>query len=96
MMTCVYSPRKNMHDPQAAVFGVIAADELLLALRQVERQPVRLGQRADVKNQARQRLVPEFQLPEAARRLLRRESFSRFSVPVSSTTPRTDMPSGIS
>ena len=57
-------------EPKAAVLGVVAADQFLLALRQVERQAVRLGQRAGEENQAGQRLVPEVPLPEAAVGLL--------------------------
>ncbi len=41
---CVYSPEHEEAELQGAVLGVVAADQLLLALRQVERQTVALGE----------------------------------------------------
>ena len=76
-----------------AVLGVVAADQFLLGLRQVERQPVALGEDADQEQQERQRLVADVPAVLAPGRSMIR---SRLSEPVSSTTPRTDMPIGIS
>ncbi len=56
---CVYSPRKNKRELHAAVFGVIAADQFLLGLGQVERQAVALGEDAGDEQQAGQRLEEE-------------------------------------
>ena len=64
-MTCVYSPRKNIANFIALYSVWISADELLLALRQVERQPVRLGQRGVKKIRHASGCVQTFQ-PEAA------------------------------
>ena len=79
---------------EAAVFGVIAADQFLLGFGQIERQPIALGEDAGQEQQKRQRLIED--VPADAVDLLQSMICSRFSEPVSSTTPRIDMPSGIS
>ena len=44
--------KKKQHQPQSAVLRVVTADKLLLAFWKIERQPIRFGQGADVKNEA--------------------------------------------
>ena len=56
VIMCVYSPRKNRANFMRAVLGVIAADQFLLRLGQVERQAVALGEDAGHEQQERQRL----------------------------------------
>ena len=59
MTMCVYSPRKNSANFMRAVLGVVAADQFLLGLRQVERQAIALGERAVMNSRKRQRLVAD-------------------------------------
>ena len=51
--------KKEQPELESAVFGVVAADQLLLGLGQVERQPIALRQHADQKDQKSQRLIED-------------------------------------
>ena len=72
---------------------MVAADQLLLGLGQVERQPVALGERADQEQQERQRLDEDAPAVVASCQSMIRSGSSE---PAIRTMPRTDMPSGIS
>ena len=57
---------------QGVVLGVVAADEFLLRLGQIERQAVALGERAGHEQQEGQRLVEDVPAQYAAARLVAR------------------------
>ena len=56
VIMCRNSATRNKQQLHARVFGVVAADQFLLALGQVERQAGRFGERGDDKDDKAQRL----------------------------------------
>ena len=60
---CRNSAIKIQQQLHAGIFGVIAADQFLLGLGQVERQPGRFGERGDHEDHETQRLSETFQMP---------------------------------
>src|SRR5207302_5456225 len=55
---------KKQAELQGAVFRVVAADQLLLRLRQIERQTVALGEHAREEQQKSERLIPDVPTPD--------------------------------